>query len=415
MPKKTKNQKTSAHKKSASKQPFTRFLKPIKSRLIGISFAVIFIAIGLVFLFTTRASDPNPGLAREILANPNITYWTNNGVNSRDVMVAISQGRAAYTTCNNVKNKTTGLNSNMLRFLAEAGRSTKVMVNALTDKCHSAGSLHYSGQAIDLEKRVGDTATIIRIAGKYGGTRNNETSHIHLTFSGSTPPPTSAPPAGSPKGNVDSVNCNMIRGWAYDPDESNRSIEIHVYLDGPYGSARASMNGGATSGDRPDVNNTFSIGGRHGFNIQMPNSWLDGKQHTLYIYGINVGRGDHWLQRVTFDGCGKPIGNIDSSDCSGIKGWILDMQAPSSAVTYHVYVDGAPGAHHLYAENAGPTKVSRPDVNKVYGVSGTHGFNYQIPKKLRDGKRHVYRIYAINIGAGSTNPQIAGERAVTCR
>jgi hypothetical protein len=43
------------------------------------------------------------------------------------------------------------------------------------------------------------------------------------------------------------------------------------------------------SQDRPDVNAAYNITGRHGFNYLLPNSLFDGKQHTLTLYGINVG------------------------------------------------------------------------------------------------------------------------------
>jgi hypothetical protein len=120
-------------------------------------------------------------LAKQMLANPNITYWTNNGVNTRDVVVALSEGKPARTTCENASNSTAQINPNILKFLVDAGNKTPLQVNALTDKCHTANSRHYAGQAVDLENNSNDD-TIILTARQYGGTKNNERTHMHFDF-----------------------------------------------------------------------------------------------------------------------------------------------------------------------------------------------------------------------------------------
>ncbi len=122
-------------------------------------------------------------LAQQMLANPNIKYWTNKGVNTRDVVVALSQGQPAYTTCGNASNATAEVNPSILQFIVDAAQVTKVMVNALTDKCHSNGSNHYSGEAVDLDVgNSGPLSVLDPIARKYGGTKNSETSHHHYDF-----------------------------------------------------------------------------------------------------------------------------------------------------------------------------------------------------------------------------------------
>lgn len=123
-------------------------------------------------------------LAIQMLANKNITYWTNNGVNTRDVVVALSEGKPAYTTCANAPKRTTPqLNPNILKFILEAAGQTNVNVNALTDKCHdSSTSNHYSGEAVDLDLKSGPLSILNPIAAKYGGSKNNETDHHHYDF-----------------------------------------------------------------------------------------------------------------------------------------------------------------------------------------------------------------------------------------
>lgn len=128
-------------------------------------------------------------LAIQMLANNNITYWTNNGVNTRDLVVALSQGKPAYTTCANAPKRTTPIiNPNILKFILEAAGQTHVMVNAITDKCHSSStSNHYTGEAVDLDLTSGPLSILNPIAAKYGGVKNSETSHYHYDFLKVTP------------------------------------------------------------------------------------------------------------------------------------------------------------------------------------------------------------------------------------
>ena len=134
---------------------------------------------------TTIADSSVKDLAAKMLASKNISYWENNGVNTRDVVVAISEGKKAYTTAANAPNKEADLNPDILRFILDvANQNEKIMVNALTDKTHSgAGSNHYKGLAVDIDKRNSTSTKILdAAAAKYGGKRNSETSHWHYDF-----------------------------------------------------------------------------------------------------------------------------------------------------------------------------------------------------------------------------------------
>ena len=121
-------------------------------------------------------------LAKQMLDNPNITYWTTSSGDTHDEVVKLSQGQPAYTTCANATNKTADINPNILKFIIEAGSQTHIMVNALTDKCHTDNSNHYSGQAVDIDLLSDNHDLIIQVAAKYGGTKNYETDHMHFDF-----------------------------------------------------------------------------------------------------------------------------------------------------------------------------------------------------------------------------------------
>lgn len=126
-------------------------------------------------------------LARQMLSNSNIRYWTNSiGVNTRDVVVALSEGKKAYTTSPDLPRQEVDINVNILRFILEVAQNHKIMVNALTDKDHSSTSNHYKGLAVDLDKNPGNTSATIaqlnEVASKYGGKKNSETTHHHYDF-----------------------------------------------------------------------------------------------------------------------------------------------------------------------------------------------------------------------------------------
>lgn len=141
------------------------------------------VPIGQAASSTTGSSAQD--IAKQMLANTKIKYWTNNGVNTRDVVVALSEGKKAYTTASNASNKEADINVNILKFILEVAQSDSIMVNALTDKSHSSGSNHYKGLAVDLDNNGSNsppTSILDPVAAKYGGTRNSETTHWHYDF-----------------------------------------------------------------------------------------------------------------------------------------------------------------------------------------------------------------------------------------
>ena len=122
--------------------------------------------------------------------------------------------------------------------------------------------------------------------------------------SGSQPPPSSSPPvqppsnqnsSGDPKGVVDHNTGSSIDGWAFDPDDSSKSIEVHIYI---YGNGKSAIgySTGLTSVDRPDVNKAYGITGVHGFKFDVQEKakeWCDGKTYTADVFAINIGGGQN--------------------------------------------------------------------------------------------------------------------------
>jgi len=97
----------------------------------------------------------------------------------------------------------------------------------------------------------------------------------------------------TPVGYHDTVNNSTCRttGWAYDPDSSSTSIEVHMYIDGEAGAGGTILKNFPTNIFRSDVNSTYGISGNHGFDVNLSPYIADGKSHPLYVYGIDTAGG----------------------------------------------------------------------------------------------------------------------------
>jgi hypothetical protein len=59
-------------------------------------------------------------------------------------------------------------------------------------------------------------------------------------------------------------------GWAYDPDDSGKSIWVHLYARPDSESAYRYVGAVFANQNHPDVNNTLGISGDHGFKVEVP-------------------------------------------------------------------------------------------------------------------------------------------------
>lgn len=94
----------------------------------------------------------------------------------------------------------------------------------------------------------------------------------------------------------DSLSSNTPRtitvtGWAYDPDDVTRSIDVHVYL---FGQGDPIYLGATTANiSRKDVDNAFHVGEFHGFaaTFNVPT----GGNLDIDVAAINIGEGDNYF------------------------------------------------------------------------------------------------------------------------
>ena len=199
-----------------------------------------------------------------------------------------------------------------------------------------------------------------------------------------------------------------VQGWAYDEDNLNASIPIHVYVGAPAGQGGHCYVINANEAS-PDLN-TNGIPGNHRFDQLIAVSEI--YEQDVYVYAINLGGGNNPLiksghVRIT---PANPVGAVDviSSPSPGyirVQGWAYDEDNLNTSLKVHVYVGGPAnggqaGEGHCYIIDA---NAACPDLNKN-GIKGNHRFDTLI-KVDESGNQDVY-VYAINIGTGNTNPLI---------
>jgi hypothetical protein len=108
----------------------------------------------------------------------------------------------------------------------------------------------------------------------------------------------------------------------------------------------------------------------------------------------------------------NPVGTIDYADWGApaapyqvtMRGWVFDRDDLAAKERVDIY-QTAPTAHGITGVY---TSIYRPDVNRVFGITGTHGWavSFTAPAGL-----DTFCAYGINLGAG-TNTLIGCDRVL---
>ncbi len=101
-----------------------------------------------------------------------------------------------------------------------------------------------------------------------------------------------------PVGNLETASGGnktiTIKGWAYDPDDPSKSVEIHAYVGGDSNTSNVDgYNLGVTNVERADVNATYGITGKHGFEYTI-NTSRSGNV-PVYVYALDTNGGENPL------------------------------------------------------------------------------------------------------------------------
>ncbi len=150
--------------------------------------------------------------------------------------------------------------------------------------------------------------------------------HLGIYASGAGPAPNC--PNRPPVGWLDGVACSGFAGWAQDPDEPKKSLDVHFYFDGPAGAPQA-RGPFVVHADvsRPDL--CTALGScTHAFTPLPPPAMLDGKPHEVHAYGIDShgGTNAELAQSPRTMTCNPPA-------VHGAKRWI---SSPAVLATWHL-------------------------------------------------------------------------------
>ena len=196
-------------------------------------------------------------------------------------------------------------------------------------------------------------------------------------------PPPPAPPTGSLDAVQVSGSSATVAGWVLDSNAAANSIQVHIYVNSagyPFVANKA----------RPDVNAVLGVSGQHGFAETVP---LQAGANNVCAYAIGV-YSNSLIGCRTVQGPSSATGNVESMTVSGwnvtVGGWALDPNSPGASNQVHLYVGsiGTPTVANL----------PRADVNRVFGISGRHGF--AVTGRLNRGPNSVCA-YSIVNGAGN--------------
>ena len=96
----------------------------------------------------------------------------------------------------------------------------------------------------------------------------------------------------------------------------------------------------------------------------------------------------------------QPVGCLDA--CTGgeelihIQGWAYDPDYPAQSLPLYVFIYTDEACTKSYDVNYNHSAdVPRPDVNEAKGITGNHGFNFDIP--IADAGTYWVKIFTISI------------------
>ncbi|MDQ3098166.1 MAG: hypothetical protein M3Q44_00260 [bacterium] len=209
----------------------------------------------------------------------------------------------------------------------------------------------------------------------------------------------------SPYGFLDKTNGDQISGWAVDGNEQNKSVDVHLYMDGPAGTGKflGIVNANLKS---PDL----GYPGNHRFSWTIPQQYRDGKTHNVYAHAIDTKDGK---KNVILSGSPQyfklspdfgdkiPVGWLDGFSNDIVSGWSRDDDTPNTPTRVDIYFDGPAGGSKPGTGFSTFANLNRSDVGK-------HGYNFNIPAKYKDGRTHIVYVYGINTNDKGANAQLSG-------
>jgi GH25 family lysozyme M1 (1,4-beta-N-acetylmuramidase) len=193
-----------------------------------------------------------------------------------------------------------------------------------------------------------------------------------------------------------------VRVWGDDMSRPSVTAEVHAYLYGPDGSSTLYKIAANTS--RPDVDRIYSVGSNHGFETSIDIKKAGNYKLCVYAIGLYL-HSELGCRSVNIAPGTTPVGTLDSVSVKktstqaslNVRGWAIDYGNTSAQIRVHAYVlapDGTTTVHEIIASKP------RPDLNRVLGVPGDHGYETDLAIS-QPGK---YRVCTYAIALSPVSP-----------
>ncbi|MEK7603668.1 MAG: hypothetical protein AAB461_00930, partial [Patescibacteria group bacterium] len=110
---------------------------------------------------------------------------------------------------------------------------------------------------------------------------------------------------------------------------------------------------------------------------------------------------------------GDPIGFLEETNSSIIKGWTCDRDNFNQPLQVHFYADEPAGTGAFIGSVI--ADINRSDLASSCGGNTFHGFSFETPVLIKNGRSHPIYAYAINIFgiAGATKLSGSGSKSVS--
>ena len=196
-----------------------------------------------------------------------------------------------------------------------------------------------------------------------------------------------------PVGYVDDVtttaNTVTVTGWAYDPDRSSQSLDIHVYI-GESDQNRELGKVGTANLSSQDVDNQYGITGNHRFSITFETNRVGTQK--IWVYPINIDKNGNVVERHAHIEDGKGVATVNITGKVSLVGISLNK----TSVTLNK------GATDNLTVSYNPTNTT--DSKTVTWSSG----NTSVAKVDQNGK-----ITAVNKGTTTITAKV-GSKTASC-
>lgn len=189
-------------------------------------------------------------------------------------------------------NRRTGFGVNVARSKVYLFTSNDTLTGAVMAQTMLAYAAEGGAPDLDVatnEDGGGSSQMFVRGQGQIVTSGRLVANHLGIIATGSGPSPMC--PNKAPGGVLDGADCEHITGWAQDPDDKRRALDVDLSFDAALGGAGARpLKTGPANVHRPDL--CTPLGScEHAFDVPTPYGLVDGKEHAVFAYGIDASGG----------------------------------------------------------------------------------------------------------------------------